>query len=259
MARGRPESTLARQGGLNVSDYRHEGARRKNNPPAKIAAEGRIPTVPKIRYSYSPRLTPILRFDETGSADQLSELLQQAKQRPLTEDEARILAEALRTHEPWLEWAGKREAKGFEVDPVALHIHERVSAQALLKVAARRDVTRDLFADPKQDTHEVVQFYQHDIDWTTRLILGDSLPVMASLAHREDLAGKVQMIYIDPPYGIKFASNFQPEVGKRDVKDKESDMIREPEMVKAYRGNVSSTCAMERRGSSVGSSPNEFG
>ncbi|WP_328986135.1 site-specific DNA-methyltransferase [Thiorhodovibrio winogradskyi] len=96
-------------------------------------------------------------------------------------------------------------------------------------------MTRDLFADPQQDYREAVQFYQHDIDWTNRLILGDSLQVMASLAHREDLAGKVQMIYIDPPYGIKFGSNFQPEVGNRDVKDKEDNMIREPEMVRAYR------------------------
>jgi len=67
------------------------------------------------------------------------------------------------------------------------------------------------------------------------LILGDSLQVMSSLARREDLAGKVQMIYIDPPYGIKFASNFQPQIGKRDVKDREQDLTREPEMVKAYR------------------------
>ena len=83
--------------------------------------------------------------------------------------------------------------------------------------------------------HEAVQFYRHDMDWTNRLILGDSLQVMSSLARREDLAGKVQMIYMDPPYGIKFASNFQPEIGKRDVKDKEQDLTREPEMVKAYR------------------------
>jgi len=107
----------------------------------------------------------------------------------------------------------------FEVDPVALHIHERVSAQAILKIAARQDVERSLFADPDQEYHEAVQFYQHNIDWTNRLILGDSLQVMSSLARREDLAGKVQMIYIDPPYGIKFASNFQPQIGKRDVKD----------------------------------------
>ena len=71
--------------------------------------------------------------------------------------------------------------------------------------------------------------------WSNRLILGDSFQVMSSMARREDLAGKVQMIYMDPPYGIKFASNFQPEVGKREVKDKESDLTREPEMAKAYR------------------------
>jgi hypothetical protein len=91
----------------------------------------------------------------------------------------------------------------------ALHIHERVSTQAILKIAARKDVTRDLFADPQFDYHQAVQFYRHEMDWSNRLILGDSLQVMASLAQREDLAGNV--IYLDPPYGIKFASNFQPE------------------------------------------------
>ena len=80
-----------------------------------------------------------------------------------------------------------------------------------------------------------MQFYQHDVDWSNRLILGDSLTVMSSLAHREDLAGKVQMIYIDPPYGIKFASNFQATVFKRDVKDRDSDLTREREQIKAYR------------------------
>ena len=67
------------------------------------------------------------------------------------------------------------------------------------------------------------------------MILGDSLQVMASLGRREDLAGKVQMIYMDPPYGIKFSSNFQPQLGQRDVKDREQDLTREPEMVRAYR------------------------
>jgi len=106
---------------------------------------------------------------------------------------------------------------------------------ALLEKAQREDVQRELFADPQQAYHEVVQSYQHDVDWSNRLILGDSLTVMSSLAHREDLAGKVQMIYIDPPYGIKFASNFQPTVFQRDVKDKDSDMPRQPEQIKAYR------------------------
>jgi adenine-specific DNA-methyltransferase len=102
-------------------------------------------------------------------------------------------------------------------------------------VLAREDAARDLFADPQLDYAKAVQFYQHDVDWANRMILGDSLQVMASLARREDLAGKVQMIYLDPPYGIKFASNFQPQLGQRDVKDREQDLTREPEMVKAYR------------------------
>jgi adenine-specific DNA-methyltransferase len=220
--------------GIGIGDYRYAD-KHKNNPPAKIAAEGRVPKVEPIRYAYSPRRDPRLRFDETGAADRLPELLEIARRRALTDEEVRVLAAALRNHEPWLEWAGKQEARGFAVDPVVLNIHERISAQAIVKVAARQDVTRDLFADPVQDYREAVQFYQHDIDWTNRLILGDSLQVMASLAHREDLAGKVQMIYVDPPYGIKFRSNFQPEFGNRNVSDKESDMVREPETVRAYR------------------------
>lgn len=218
-----------------VKDYRFEKSKRKNNPPAKIAAEGTVPLLPKIPYLYSPRLAPSLRFDPTGAPDKLPELLNEAQRRALTAKEAKDLAAALRTQEPWLEWSGKREKRSFEVDPVALHIHERVSPQAILHVAARQDVERSLFGDPQQQYHEAVQFYKHEIPWTNRLILGDSLQVMASLSKREELAGKVQMIYMDPPYGIKFASNFQPEVGKRDVKDKEQDLTREPEMVKAYR------------------------
>ena len=146
-----------------------------------------------------------------------------------------MLASALKRHEPWLEWSGKQERPWFVVDPVALHMHERVSTQAILRVLARDDPQRDLFADPQLDYAKAVQFYQHDVDWTNRMILGDALQVMASLARREDLAGKVQMIYIDPPYGINFRSNFQPQIGQRDVKDRQQDLTREPEMVKAYR------------------------
>lgn len=240
MARPRKNGSGGSLDGSVTADYRHTGVKRKNVPPATMAAEGTVPKVAKARYAYSPHLPPMLRFDGTGKADALPELLDQAAKRALKPEELKTLAEALRRHEPWLEWAGKRESDGegrgfLEVDPVALHIHERVSAQAVLKVAARQDVARDLFADPEQEYRDAVQFYRHDVDWSNRLILGDSLQVMSSLARREGLAGKVQMIYIDPPYGIKFASNFQPEVGKRDVKDKEEDLTREPEMVKAYR------------------------
>ena len=218
-----------------VQDYRHDTATRKNNPPAGIAAQGKIQETPKQEYAYNPHLPPNLRSDPSGDADKLPELLQIAQQRTLTADEAKILANALLHHEPWLEWAGKQETKSFTVDPVALHIHERVSAKAILKVAERQNVQRDLFADPQQTYGEAVDFYQHDVDWANRLILGDSLTVMSSLAHREDLAGKVQMIYIDPPYGIKFASNFQPTVFQRDVKDREQDLTREQEQIRAYR------------------------
>ncbi|MCB0257968.1 MAG: site-specific DNA-methyltransferase, partial [Anaerolineae bacterium] len=127
------------------------------------------------------------------------------------------------------------EARWFQVDPGALHIHERVAAEATLKLARRQPLQRSLFADPEMEYYEAVKFYQHDMDWANRLILGDSLVVMNSLARREDLAGKVQMIYIDPPYGIKFASNFQPLVNDREVKDRDQDLTREPEQVKAYR------------------------
>ncbi len=235
MAKSKGSATAA--GGVNTADYRH-GEKRTNNPPAKIAAEGKVPAVPKVQYAYNPHLPPVLRFDSTGAPDKLPELLAEATHRALKPEEARLVAEALRQQQPWLEWAGKKEQhdrRFFEVDPVALHIHERVSAQAIVSVARRKDVQRSLFADPEQPYDKAVQFYKHDVDWANRLILGDSLQVMSSLARRENLAGKVQMIYMDPPYGIKFASNFQPEVGKRDVKDRETDLTREPEMVKAYR------------------------
>ncbi|HTW69119.1 MAG TPA: site-specific DNA-methyltransferase [Acetobacteraceae bacterium] len=218
-----------------MEDYRHTGATRLNNPPAALAAEGRTPHAPKLTYAYSPRLDPALRFDPSGGADALPPLLEKAKREPLTAEEAALLAEALRQHNPWLEWAGKRETPRFAVDPVALHIHERVSTQAILRAAARQDVTRDLFADPQLSYAQAVRFYQHDMDWANRLILGDSLQVMASLAQRENLAGKVQMIYLDPPYGIRFRSNFQPETHKTNVTDRERDLTRELEMVRAYR------------------------
>lgn len=211
-------------------------AKRKNIPPAGLEAQGVITDTPKIRYQYNPHLPPTLRSAaRTTEVDKLPELLAIARKRALSTEEANLLAEALRRQEPWLEWSGKREKPWFEVDPVALHMHERISTQAILRVLAREDVERNLFADPQHEYAQAVQFYQHDMDWANRMILGDSLQVMASLTRREDLVGKVQMIYLDPSYGIKFSSNFQPQLGQRDVKDREQDLTREPEMVKAYR------------------------
>ena len=211
-------------------------ATRKNIPLAGLEAQGFVKEEAAVYYRHDPHLPPVLRSSpDPAATDGLQELLATARQRALSGEEAGILAAALERYEPWLEWSGKRERPWFEVDPVALHMHERVSTQAILRVLARKDVHRDLFADPQQDYAKAVQFYRHDVDWANRMILGDSLQVMASLARREDLAGKVQMIYVDPPYGIKFASNFQPQLGQRDVKDREQDLTREPEMVKAYR------------------------
>lgn len=225
----------ARHATDNIRNYRHD-ATRKNNPPAAIASEGKLPAAKPTRYSYDPHLPPVLRFDDTGTADRLQELIDKATQQTLTPEEAKVLSEALRNPEPWLEWTGKREqSHWFDVEPVALHMHERVSAQAAIRVATRRDVQRDLFADPEQPYHEAVQFYQHEVGWANRMILGDSLTVMNSLATRENLAGKVQMIYMDPPYGIRYGSNFQPFIKERGVQQTENHLARDPEVVKAYR------------------------
>jgi adenine-specific DNA-methyltransferase len=220
-----------------VSDYRHDDARRKNNPPAGLAAHGRVRPAAGERYAYDPHLPPALRFDSTGRAEYLDELIGRAIGGTLSEEDGALLRELLGSGAPWLEWAGKREAQEFVVDPVALHIHERVSTQAILSTLRRDDVQRDLFADPQQEYGEAVRFYEHDVDWSNRMILGDSLQIMASLAHREDLAGKVQMIYMDPPYGIRFASNFQPEIGRKPTaeRDRSEDLTRQPEMIRAFR------------------------
>ena len=223
-----------------VESYKHESAKRKNIPTAKMAGEGVIPSVAKAEFSFSAHLSPELRFDTTGRSDKLREIAEKAAAgQKLTSDEAEILRGlAANSSQPWLEWSGKKEEHDrhiLAVEPVALHIHERVSANAIIRAAKREDIQTDLFADPQQEYKEAIQFYQHDVDWANRLILGDSLEVMSSLSRREDLASKVQMIYIDPPYGINYKSNFQPEIGSVEVKDKDTDLTREPEVVRAYR------------------------
>ena len=150
--------------------------------------------------------------------------------------------------DPQLVWRGKDEQDWSDlvVHAPPLYIQERVHPKALIDDLLRRtkaneradEAQPDLFADfnGSPDGADKTDFYQHDANWTNRLILGDSLQVMASLAEREGLRGKVQCIYIDPPYGIKFNSNFQWSTTSRDVKDGNTDHItREPEQVKAFR------------------------
>lgn len=139
--------------------------------------------------------------------------------------------------DPQLVWTGKAERPSFEVETVSLHIHERVSTQAILTSVQKAEQYRQLrlFAEPDMPLNKRIEFYQHEMDWTNRLILGDSLLVMNSLKERELMEGKVQMIYMDPPYGINYSSNFQPSIAKHDVKDKDDDFTREPEQIKVYR------------------------
>jgi adenine-specific DNA-methyltransferase len=151
--------------------------------------------------------------------------------------------------DPQLVWRGKDEQDWSDlvVSAPPLYIQEKVHPKVLVDDLRKQSQVRteesldlqfDLFADfnglPKDATG--TDFYQHDAHWTNRMILGDSLQVMASLAEREGLRGKVQCIFLDPPYGIKFNSNFQWSTTSRDVKDGNKDQItREPEQVKAFR------------------------
>ena len=149
-----------------------------------------------------------------------------------------------RLGKPFLNWAGKAERLSFDVPTLPLFVHERLSTMAILETLkdhkggarpAARDV-RSVRRPAAPDRRPVLQAYEYRDKWVNRMILGDSLVVMNSLLDYEGLGGQVQMIYIDPPYGVKFGSNFQPFVRKRDVDhNDDDDMTREPEMVKAYR------------------------
>jgi adenine-specific DNA-methyltransferase len=141
---------------------------------------------------------------------------------------------------PFLDWAGKAERLSFDVPTLPLFVHERLSTKAILETLGGHERDRQtelqLFADPQLPLHQQLEAYEHRGGWVNRMILGDSLVVMNSLLEYEGLGGQVQTIYIDPPYGVKFGSNFQPFVRRREVKNNEDgDMTREPEMVKAYR------------------------
>ena len=123
---------------------------------------------------------------------------------------------------PQLVWSGKAERLSFDVPTLPLFVHERLSTEAILETLSRhkkdQQTDLDLFGDPKHSiTDQVLRAYEYQDDWVNRLVLGDSLVVMNSLLEYEGLGGQVQMIYIDPPYGVKFGSNFQPFVRKRDV------------------------------------------
>jgi adenine-specific DNA-methyltransferase len=148
--------------------------------------------------------------------------------------------------DPQLVWKGKDEQdrQPLAVPVVPVYIQEKIHPQALIDdfrarhAKAPAEQQLDLFADFNgiDSFDKKIEFYQHDAHWTNRMILGDSLAIMTSLAEKEGLKGQVQTIYLDPPYGIKFGSNWQVSTRKRDVKDgKAEDASRQPEQVKAFR------------------------
>jgi adenine-specific DNA-methyltransferase len=213
---------------------------------------------PPRPYTYDSSLSPALDWDGQNAARELGEwLIAQVEEASLLEApylfaaprtfgdvEVTGLADAVTRLKalsgPFLDWAGKAERLSFDVPTLPLFVHERLSTKAILETltAHERDRQMELqfFADPQLPLHLQLEAYEHRGNWVNRMILGDSLVVMNSLLEYEGFGGQVQMIYLDPPYGVKFGSNFQPFVRKRDVKDgSDDDFTREPEMVKAYR------------------------
>lgn len=210
---------------LSIETLTHDDATRKNIPTAEYQSVMRKEDQNPIR----------VRYPRGGST--LSEEKQQRNP----------------DLDPQLVWRGKdqQDWSDLVVNVPPLYIQEKVHPKVLIddlrrqseKTAAQKEAgesgfTTDLFADFNglPDDNAKTEFYQHDAHWANRMILGDSLQVMASLAEREGLRGKVQCIYFDPPYGIKFNSNFQWSTTSRDVKDGNAEHItREPEQVKAFR------------------------
>jgi adenine-specific DNA-methyltransferase len=200
-----------------IERYEHTDKKRINNPPVGLVTPETDPVAPAHKtYDY---VAPV----------------------PLVKPRQEL---AYDPHlDPQLVWAGKKEHTSFEVPTVSLHVHERIDPHTIVDAVRKRNgntlpVQPSLFERREENPplREAIDFYRHAHGWSNRLIAGDSLLVMNSLLEKEGMAGQVQMAYIDPPYGIKYGSNFQPFVNKRDVKDgKDDDLTQEPEMIRAFR------------------------
>jgi len=222
---------------------------------------------PPTTWRYDSSLAPSLEWDGQNGTRELGEWLLALIEKgaalpaPHTFDapqefralDARVLVTVRSLHEavdalkrlgqPFLNWAGKAERLSFDVPTLPLFVHERLSTKAIVetlvghRMKSAQSNMWDLFGDPQHSVvDQTLRAYEYQDKWVNRLVLGDSLVVMNSLLRYEGLGGQVQMIYIDPPYGVKFGSNFQPFVRKRDVSHgDDEDLTREPEMVKAYR------------------------
>lgn len=244
-----------------AKSYKHPESESPMRPEIGTQAQFKKKLPPK-KYRYDDSLSPALEWDgqnparergESSIARAETELAVARKKlngKPETKEAAAHVAAAQAAigelkamSKPFLNWAGKAERLSFDVPTLPLFIHERLSTKAILDTLKGHRFDRnqatmfDLFGDPQHSiTDQVLRAYEHKDKWVNRMILGDSLVVMNSLLRYESLGGQVQMIYIDPPYGVKFGSNFQPFIRKRDVShNDDEDMTREPEMVQAYR------------------------
>src|SRR5712692_3970196 len=227
----------------SAKNYRHPESESPMRPEVGTQAQFKKKLPPK-KYRYDDSLSPALEWDGQNPAREQGEALIRQALEAKTLEEAKAAASKLKAiSKPFLNWAGKAERLQFEVPTLPLFIHERLSTKAILETLKGHRFDRDqatmfdLFGDPQHSiADQVLRAYEHLDKWVNRMVLGDSLVVMNSLLHYEGLGGQVQMIYIDPPYGVKFGSNFQPFVRKRDVShNDDEDMTREPEMVQAYR------------------------
>jgi adenine-specific DNA-methyltransferase len=201
----------------NVERYEHRDKQRINNPPVGLVTPETDPPLSTHKtYDY---VQPIPSVQAGKDLDYDPHL------------------------DPQLVWAGKKEHVSFEVPTVSLHVHERIDPHTIIEAVRKGNgnghpVQPSLFERREENPplREAVDFYRHAHGWSNRLIAGDSLLVMNSLLEKEGMAGQVQMVYMDPPYGIKYGSNFQPFVNRRDVKDgKDEDLTQEPEMIRAFR------------------------
>jgi adenine-specific DNA-methyltransferase len=225
-----------------ADSYEHVDATMASHPDVGTQATFRKKR-PAKNYKYDSSLSPSLEWDGQNATvrERGEELIKKILDAETIESAKAAGEELARMSKPFLNWSGKVERLSFDVPTLPLFVHERLSTKAILETVKshKRDQQEslNLFADPERSVaDQLLRSYEHREQWVNRLILGDSMVVMNSLLEYEGLGGQVQMIYIDPPYGVKFGSNFQPFVRKRDVRhNDDADMTREPEMVQAYR------------------------
>ena len=239
----------APRGPKQIETLLHDEATRTNIPTAELQStaerlEEMQPAEPAA-YPRAQRLSPGEWRMRDKDAD--PQIIWNGARIRLTPAQIKQIAEdgEVEIGEAQLVWRGKDEQDWSDlvVPTPPVYIQEKIHPKAIIDDLKRRSASvasqdeADLFASfSRLGPDDIADFYKHDDNWSNRMILGDSLQVMASLAERERLAGKVQCIYFDPPYGIKFNSNWQVSTQSRDVRDgKQTDLSREPEQVKAFR------------------------